>query len=257
MEKTMYRILLLAVFGSLLLINVSFASETDDRIIASAKESYVFKTFLKNGDVKIQSKDGVVTLSGTVAEESHKLLAQETAANLPGVKSVNNELEFKGERPAEMSDAWITLKVKSTLLFHRSVSAMTEVSTEDGIVILKGEADNQAQIDLTTAYARDVEGVKEVINEMTVAKTPAKPAEKKPEEKTVGDKIDDASITALVKAALLSHRSTSALNTKVETSDGVVTLSGVAKNAAEKELAAKYASDVKGVKNVVNNMTVE
>jgi hyperosmotically inducible periplasmic protein len=257
MEKTMYRILLLAVLGSLLLINVSFASEMDDRIIASAKESYVFKTFLKNGDVKIQSKDGVVTLSGTVAEESHKLLAQETAANLPGVKIVNNELEFKGERPAEMSDAWITLKVKSTLLFHRSVSAMTEVSTEDGIVILKGEADNQAQIDLTTAYARDVEGVKEVINVMTVAKTPEKPAEKKPEETTVGDKIDDASITALVKAALLSHRSTSGLNTKVETSDAVVTLSGVAKNAAEKELAAKYASDVKGVKNVVNNMTVE
>jgi len=249
MEKTMYRILLLAVLGSLLLINVSFASEMDDRIIASAKESYVFKTFLKNGDVKIQSKDGVVTLSGTVAEESHKLLAQETVAN--------NELEFKGERPAEMSDAWITLKVKSTLLFHRSVSAMTEVSTEDGIVILKGDADNQAQIDLTTAYARDVEGVKEVINVMTVAKTPEKPAEKKPEETTVGDKIDDASITALVKAALLSHRSTSGLNTKVETSDAVVTLSGVAKNAAEKELAAKYASDVKGVKNVVNNMTVE
>ena len=257
MGKMMYRILLLAVFGSLLLINVSFASETDDQIMSSAKESYVFKTFLKDGDVQIQSKDGVVTLSGTVNEESHRLLAQETAANLPGVKSVNNELELKGERPAEMSDAWITLKVKSTLLFHRSVSAMTEVNTKDGVVTLKGEADNQAQIDLTTAYARDIDGVKEVMNEMTVEKTPETPVEKKPEEKTLGDKIDDASITALVKAALLSHRSTSGLNSKVETSDGVVTLSGVAQNAAERELAEKYASDVKGVKNVVNNMTVE
>ena len=257
MGKMMYRILLLAVFGSLLLINVSFASETDDQIMSSAKESYVFKTFLKDGDVQIQSKDGVVTLSGTVNEESHRLLAQETAANLPGVKSVNNELTLKGERPAEMSDAWITLKVKSTLLFHRSVSAMTEVNTKDGVVTLKGEADNQAQIDLTTAYARDIDGVKEVMNEMTVEKTPETPVEKKPEEKTLGDKIDDASITALVKAALLSHRSTSGLNSKVETSDGVVTLSGVAQNAAERELAEKYASDVKGVKNVVNNMTVE
>ncbi|WP_052507134.1 BON domain-containing protein [Desulfonatronovibrio magnus] len=253
MKSSMYRLAVAFAMLSLVLLNsISFASVTDDRIVSSAKDSYVFKTFLKDGDVQIQSKDGVVTLSGTVAEESHKQLAQETAANLPGVESVNNELELKGERPAEMSDTWITLKVKSTLLFHRSVSAMTEVSTKDGIVTLKGEADNQAQIDLTTEYAKDVEGVKKVKNEMTVAK-----AAKEPVKKTVSEKIDDASITALVKAALLYHRSTSGMNTKVETSDGVVTLSGEAENAAEKELAARYASDVKGVKNVVNNMTVQ
>jgi hyperosmotically inducible periplasmic protein len=257
-KSSMYRLAAaVAVLSLVLLGSISFASVTDDRIVSSAKDSYVFKTFLKDGDVQIQSKDGVVTLSGTVAEESHKQLAQETAANLPGVKSVNNELELKGERPAEMSDTWITLKVKSTLLFHRSVSAMTEVSTKDGIVTLKGEADNQAQIDLTTEYAKDVEGVKKVKNEMTVAKAAKEPVEKKAEGKTVSEKIDDASITALVKAALLYHRSTSGMNTKVETSDGVVTLSGVAQNAAEKELAEKYASDVKGVKNVVNNMTVQ
>ena len=257
MKKSMYRVALLSVMAYLLLINVNFASETDDQIISSAKDSYVFKTFLKDGDVQIQSRDGVVTLSGTVTEESHKQLAQETAASLPGVESVNNELELKGERPAEMSDTWITLKVKSTLLFHRSVSAMTEVSTKDGIVTLKGEADNQAQIDLTTEYAKDVEGVKKVKNEMTVAKAAKEPVEKKAEEKTVSEKIDDASITALVKATLLYHRSTSGLNTKVETSDGMVTLSGEANNATEKELAERYAGNVKGVKKVVNNMTIE
>ena len=105
----MYRLAVVVAMLSLVLLNsISFASVTDDRIVSSAKDSYVFKTFLKDGDVQIQSKDGVVTLSGTVAEESHKQLAQETAANLPGVKSVNNELELKGERPAEMSDTWIT-----------------------------------------------------------------------------------------------------------------------------------------------------
>ena len=56
---------------------------------------------------------------------------------------------------------------------------------------------------------------------------------------------------------LLYHRSTSALNTKVKTKDGVVTLGGKAKNAAEKELATKFANDVKGVKSVKNQMTIE
>ena len=38
---------------------------------------------------------------------------------------------------------------------------------------------------------------------------------------------------------LLYHRPTSALNTKVATSDGTVILSGKAKNASEKDLASK------------------
>ena len=44
------------------------ASETDDRIEAAAKKSYVFKTYLKNDAIKTESENGVVTLTGTVAE---------------------------------------------------------------------------------------------------------------------------------------------------------------------------------------------
>jgi osmotically-inducible protein OsmY len=224
----------------------------DNRIESSAKKSYVFKHYLKDDDIKIQSTDGAVTLTGTVSEESHKSLAQETVAGLPGVKSVDNKLEVKGERPAENSDAWLTAKVKTMLLFHKNVSAMTEVNTRDGIVTLRGEATSQAQKDLTTEYAKDVEGVKDVNNEMTVTKTSKKT-------RTVGEKIDDASITAQVKMTLLYHRSTSALiyNTSVTTKKGVVTLSGKAKNAAQKDLATKFANDVNGVKSVKNLMTIE
>jgi osmotically-inducible protein OsmY len=211
----------------------------------------VFKTYLQADDIKIQSMDGVVTLTGTVSEESHKSLARETVASLPGVKSVDNRLEVKGERPAENSDAWLITKVKTTLLFHRSVSGFkTEVNVKDGIVTLQGEATSQAQKDLTTEYAKDVDGVKDVKNEMTVAKTSKKG-------RTVGQKIDDASITAQVKMTLLYHRSTSALNTSVTTKKGVVTLGGKAKNAAEKDLATKLVNDVNGVKSVKNLMTIE
>jgi osmotically-inducible protein OsmY len=136
------------------------------------------------------------------------------------------------------------------LLYHRNVSALTEVNTKDGIVTLRGEAISQAQKDLTTEYARDVEGVKDVKNEMTVTKTSKK-------KQTAGEKIDDASITAQVKMTLLYHRSTSALNTSVTTKNGVVTLGGKASNAAELKLAAKLANDVNGVKSVKNKMTIE
>ena len=228
-----------------------FASSTDDRIESSAKSSYVFKTYLKDDAIKIQSKDGVTTLTGTVAEDSHKRLAEETVAGLPGVKSVDNKLESKAERTAEKSDGWISARVKAALLFHRNVSASrTQVEVQEGIVTLRGEAASQAQKELTSEYAKDVEGVQSVKNEMKVVENPDKPAE------TIGETIDNASITAQVKMTLFLHRSTSMLNTTVDTKDGVVTLGGKASNAAEKDLVTKLVTDITGVNNVINNMTI-
>jgi osmotically-inducible protein OsmY len=252
MMKSIYPLALLAAVGTLLVTSPSLrASETDDRIEASAKKTHVFKTYLKEDSIKVDSKNGIVTLTGTVAEASHKSLAQDTVESLPGVKSVENQLTVKGESPAEHSDAWIGTKVKTTLLYHRNVrGTKTDVNVSDGVVILSGEASSLAQKELTTEYASDVEGVKSVKNEMTIAKTPGKP------DQTTAEKIDDASITAHVKSSLLSHRSTSALKTKVSTTDGVVTLSGEAKNAAEKSLVTKLVTDIDGVSSVVNNMTI-
>jgi osmotically-inducible protein OsmY len=250
--KSTCSLALLAATSALLMTGATLrANETDDRIESSARKSHVFKTHLKNDSIKTESKDGWVTLTGTVADSSHKSLAQDTVESLPGVKGVDNQLKVKGESPAEHSDGWIAKKVKTTLWFHRNVSASgTDVYVKDGIVSLRGEASSMAQKELTTEYARDVEGVKEVKNEMTVARTPVRPVE------TISGQIDDASITAQVRSSLMSHRSTSAIKTKVETTDGVVTLSGVAKNAAEKSLVTKLVNDIDGVSKVVNNMTI-
>ena len=251
--KTMYSaVLMMAVVALLVTSMPVYASEMDDRIESSARESYVFKTYLSGDDIKIQSRDGAVTLTGIVSEEFHKSLAYETVAGLPGVKSVDNRLELKGAPPAANSDAWLSAKVKATLLFHRSVNASkTEVYVKDGIVTLAGEAENQAQKELTTEYAKDVEGVKDVKNKMTVSKTSNKTVDR-----VIGN-IDDASITAQAKMSLLLHRSTSARNTRVVTNNGVVTLEGVAENAAEKDLVTKLVKDIDGVKSVNNQMTIK
>jgi osmotically-inducible protein OsmY len=237
------------------------ASEMDDQIERAARKLYVFTTTLKDDDIKIASKDGVVTLTGTVSEESSRLLAQETAASMHGVKSVNNKLEIKGLRPEENSDGWIAARVKAVLFFHRSVSGIkTQVAVKDRVVTLRGEADSQAQRELTTEYAKDAEGVKDVINEMTVSKTPktekATAADPKTEKATIAVSIDDTSITAQVKVSMLFHRSTQVLKTHVETENGVVTLTGTTRNMAEIDLVTKLVEDVSGVKKVNNRMTV-
>lgn len=158
------------------------ASETDTSIEESTKKSYVFRTYFLDDAIKTQAKDGVVTLTGSVNEDSHKQMAWDTVCGLPGVKSVINEIVVK--------------------------------------------------------------------NEMTVATAPQQP------EQSIAEMIDDASISAQGRMALMSHRSTSVFKTTVAALEGVGTVGGSAKNAAEIDLVTKLVPDINGVKSVVNNMIV-
>jgi len=251
--KTTYRVTVMMRAVALLLMTGSlFASETDKRIESTAKESYVFKTYLKGEDIQVHSQDGVVTLTGTVSEETHLTLAAETVASLPGVKSVENRLEIKDGIPKINSDAWIHMKIKTMLMLHRKLDgANTGVEVKDGRVILRGEVNNQAEKELTAEYVKDVEGVKDVDNKMTVRKAPAKVRQ------TLGEYIDDASIYAQIKLALLLHRGPSPFETEIIVKDGVVTVKGKAKNAAEIELVGKRIGDIPGVIRIHNYMIVE
>ena len=226
-------------------VAVFASSETDRKIEETAKASYNYRTVLED-HVKVKAKDGIVTLTGTVQDKDDKALAQDTAENLPGVTAVKNEIKVESASP-EHSDAWIALKIRSRLLTKANVSA----SAKDGVVTLTGPADSQAQKDLTGVYASEIDWVKSVTNNIVV-ETPASSSSP-----TIGEKIDDASITSQVKYALPSHKGTSALKTKVKTSDAAVIITGEAKNEAEKTLVTKLATDVRGVKSVKNEMTVK
>lgn len=239
----------IAALLSLLVLPVALQASagTDRKIEDAAKASYTYRTVLED-TVTVKVSDGVVTLTGNVQDKDHKALAADTVENLPGVISVNNRIVVK-DAPAEHSDAWIALKVRGTLLVKGNVSATsTDVAVKDGVVTLTGTADTIAQKELTAVYAGEIDWVKSVNNEITVNQTPASA--------TLGDKIDDASITSQVKFALLGNKATSALKTKITTTDGVVVITGEAASDAEKTLVGKLAADIRGVSSIDNRMTV-
>jgi hyperosmotically inducible periplasmic protein len=224
------------------------SAETDRKIEDAAKASYNYRTVLED-HVKVKANDGIVTLSGTVQDKQDKELAADTVENLPGVTGVKNEIEIKSDYP-EHSDAWMAFKIRSRLLTKAHVSmSSTTVSVKDGVVTLGGTADNLAQKELTEVYAKEIDWVKSVQNDIVVTNTPPR--------ETLGEKIDDASITTQVKFALLDHKSTHALKTKVTTTDGVVVVTGVASSEAEKALVTKLAEGIRGVRSVTNQMVVK
>lgn len=73
---------------------------------------------------------------------------------------------------------------------------------------------------------------------------------------SVGEYIDDATITTQVKARFVESKAVDASAIKVETLNGEVMLSGFAKSASEKSSAESIASKVKGVKAVRNELAV-
>jgi hyperosmotically inducible protein len=72
-----------------------------------------------------------------------------------------------------------------------------------------------------------------------------------------GQVLSDAEITAAVKTKLLADKTVGGLKIDVDTSDGVVTLTGPVKTAAERNQALRLARQTKGVKSVSNKLTLE
>lgn len=209
--------------------------------------------------VSVSVDNGVVTLTGTVISDSQKGWAESAAKQVPQVRDVNDQLQVQEDQAAASephSDKWIAMKVKSELMFHKNVSAThTDVTCVDGIVTLSGTADNQAQKELTEEYAKRVDGVRGVHNMLEIRDSNATFAGDNPNSN--GAKVDDSTITAKVKWALATHKSTSAINTHVKTENGVVFISGTAHNDAEKSLVTQLAQGVPGVTEVDNQMSIE
>jgi hyperosmotically inducible protein len=149
----------------------------------------------------------------------------------------------------ERTDVWIEAKVKLALLFHRSIIDLTEVEVKDGVVRLQGLSQSRVGKTLISALAKDIDGVKRVNNRMAVAFSGRL--------EPIGEKIDDATITAQIEFALLRNRSTRTLRIQVETTRGEVTLRGTARNQVEIDLVTRLIRDIEGVVEVKNNMTVQ
>jgi len=78
-----------------------------------------------------------------------------------------------------------------------------------------------------------------------------------PATSTVGQKVDDATITAKVKTALLADPDVKGTDINVDTSAGVVSLKGVTANQAQADKAVQIARGVEGVSNVQSQLTVK
>ena len=148
----------------------------DDSVVTTKVKSALFADpDVKSFDIKVETRKGVVQLSGFVDSQTRVERALDIARRVEGVKSVENHMSVKGDAPSSagnvLDDSVITRKIKSSFLADADVKGLDiGVVTHKGEVQLSGFAGSRAQIDRAMQIAGRVEGVKHVINKMSVKK---------------------------------------------------------------------------------------
>jgi osmotically-inducible protein OsmY len=210
-----------------------------------------------------------------------------TTAGLAAAQTATQEAKEKTKAAADqtgevVTDAAITTAVKTKLLGDPDVKGLNiDVDTKNGVVTLSGKVNTAAERAEAVRLARNTKGVKRVTDKLvreaaaTTGRTDkddklkveikddtkesaakVKDATKKGADKT-GDVLTDAAITTAVKTKFLADTKVGGLKIDVDTKDGVVTLTGNVKSAAEKAEALRLANTTKGVKSVVDKLVVQ
>jgi hyperosmotically inducible protein len=139
----------------------------DDSVItAKVKSAFVADKQVSALDIQVTTFKGVVQLSGFASSRQEIDRAVELAREVPGVKSVKNDIRRAPQSTgAYLDDSAITAKVKSAFMADREVSALNiNVETNGGVVQLSGFASGRQEIDQAIKLARNVQGVKSVEN---------------------------------------------------------------------------------------------
>jgi hyperosmotically inducible periplasmic protein len=145
-----------------------------------------------------------------------------------------------------IDDGTLTARVKTALIGdERTKARQIDVETFRGEVQLNGFVDSTAAKTAAASVARSVQGVATVTNNLQVGA-----------ERTAGEVVDDGTITAQVRTALIDDPRTKSHQIEVTTNAGVVQLGGFVDSAANKTAAEQLARRVAGVTRVTNRLEV-
>lgn len=155
-----------------------YGEMTDDATLsASVKSRLQWSRYADELDVTVTTRQGRVTLQGSADNQNSRNMAGMIAASTRGVVAVDNKLQLESNKSTlaaaakrsshkaeqNISDAWITTKVKSTLLYSRNIeSSNISVTTNQGVVHLSGRLHGQAERALAIQLSKNVRGVARV-----------------------------------------------------------------------------------------------
>jgi len=160
-------------------VMITACAQTDPGITTAVKTKLAADDTVKAYKIDVDTKEGVVTLAGTVDSQAAKSRAIEIANTTKGVKSVVDELRIpeptaatSGVEVVDMAtDAGVTTAVKAKFLADPTIAGLKiDVDTKDHVVTLTGVVPSAADKTHTVDVARKTDGVNSVVDKLTIQK---------------------------------------------------------------------------------------
>jgi hyperosmotically inducible periplasmic protein len=161
---------------------------TDGWITMKVHSQFIPEDTLENSDIDVDTKNGVVTLNGTVASAAGKTRAVAIAKATDGVTSVTDNLKIAaadksaaardtakgttGTTGKPVTDGWIKSKIAAQYVTEDSLdNSDIDIDVTRGAVVLKGAVRTPAARERAAAIAKATDGVKGVTNNLKVSAT--------------------------------------------------------------------------------------
>lgn len=159
-------------------------SVDDAQVTARVQSKFFVDERVKERRIGVDTRNGIVTLSGEVASEDERGQALLLARTTEGVERVEDHLTVNvgnvansaqgtpnPAAPPPRDDATLATTIQAKFFVDPEVKAnVVEVSVKDGVVLLQGTVTGAPAHQQALAIARSTEGVVQVVDRLTVAK---------------------------------------------------------------------------------------
>lgn len=216
--------------------------KTDSQLQQDAIAELKWEPLLREAEIGVSAKQGVITLTGTVDAYAKKAEAEDAVKRVSGVKAVVEKIEVKYASDwAKKDDNDIATEVVNAFKWHLEVpSDKIKARVEKGWITLDGQVEWNFQSDAAKNAVKNLVGVTGVSNNIKVKSRTEEAIEK------------DA-----IESALRRNWSVSDQEIGVAVSGHKATLTGTVDSWYQKDEAERIAWNAPGVWNVGNELVVE
>jgi osmotically-inducible protein OsmY len=191
--------------------------------------------------IRVQVKDGLVTLAGRVESFAEKWAADRAAKRVSGVRALAVEIRVEPTRFRDLTDADIARAAENALKWNVHVPQdRIKVTVEKGRITLEGEVEKQFEREIALQVVLHLAGVTGVSNHIVL----------KP-------KVEPTQVKAKIEAAFQRSAIVDARRITVKAEGSTVILTGTVRTWVEYQSAERAAWAAPGVREIKNLIKIE
>jgi len=214
---------------------------TDSDIQKDVVAELKYDPSLRDDDIAVAVRDGVVTLAGFTDSYTEKWTAEGVASRVKGVKAIANDIEVRLPSSAQRSDPKIAHAAVSALEWNSSVPKdRVKVKVENGWLTLEGDVDWYYQKEAAERAVRSLTGIKGVSNLISVRVRPT-----------------PSDLKQKIREALRRGAEFDAERITVDVDGNKAILRGTVRSYAEMRDAERAARNAPGVTEVKNLLAID